>query len=88
MHAAQLLRMASYICMVPTDKASPEIIRKREEMFLCNVTSTHWPHILNFRRNPSDQQRNEVASLSAAALSLLVGQAAAAAHSQQEGDLV
>lgn len=42
----QPLRLASYICMVPTSKADQAVIDARVEMFRYNVTGTHWPHII------------------------------------------
>lgn len=69
----RLLRMASYICMLPADRADEDVIKKRIEMYQCNVTGTHWPHILNFKRNPSDCAVKDPESLSTAAAALLVG---------------
>mmetsp|Transcript_19136 Transcript_19136/g.32030 ORF Transcript_19136/g.32030 Transcript_19136/m.32030 type:complete len:190 (-) Transcript_19136:1960-2529(-) len=69
----QLLRMASYVCMVPADLANEEIIEKRVDMYRCNITGTHWPHLLNYRKNASDVMSNDVSSLSSECMALLTG---------------
>lgn len=69
----QLLRMVSYVCMVPADLANDDVIEKRVEMYRCNVTGTHWPHLLNYKKNPSNVVTNEVSSLSREAIALLTG---------------
>jgi ectoine hydroxylase-related dioxygenase (phytanoyl-CoA dioxygenase family) len=78
----RLLRMASYICMVPADMATAETLSKRREMYQCNVTGTHWPHILNFKRNPNDKIVNDLNSLSPEAAALLLGRTLAVSSHQ------
>lgn len=73
----RLLRMASYICMVPTSTADDGVIEKRVEMYQYNVTGTHWPHKLKFKKSSADQIKNDMDSLSSEAISLLIGDAAA-----------
>jgi hypothetical protein len=66
--------------MVPANKATPDIIQQRVDMFECNVTGTHWPHIQNFKRNSCGAATiNDVRLLQPEALQLLVGRERAAA---------
>lgn len=69
----QLLRVASYICMVPSTKADEGVINRRVEMYQCNATGTHWPHLLKFKKNQTDNISKEISELSPEGLSLLVG---------------
>lgn len=38
-----LIRLVSYICMVPKAKCSTEVLRKRIELFEEGATTSHWP---------------------------------------------
>jgi hypothetical protein len=40
----QLLRLVSYVCMVPRRFASSEVLRVRKAAFRRKVPTSHWPH--------------------------------------------
>jgi hypothetical protein len=42
-NAAQLLRVVSYVCMLPKATADEETIRLRQRAYRLGVGSTHWP---------------------------------------------
>lgn len=42
-----LLRMVCYVCMGPTSKATPEVLRQRIQLFEYGIGTNHWPHQFN-----------------------------------------
>jgi hypothetical protein len=40
----ELIRQVGYVCMTPARFASEEILLKRQEAFVNNISTSHWPH--------------------------------------------
>ena len=72
----RLLRMASYVCMVQTSRADNAVIKTRTEMYQCNITGTHWHHLLSFKKNDSHKLVNDIRTMSRENLLLLAGNSA------------
>jgi len=46
----ELTRMVVYVCMTPRDKATNQILEKRQQIaFEKHTTSTHWPQFFRYR---------------------------------------
>jgi len=41
----RLLRICLYVCMTPFDKATEEVLKKREEAYRTYCGTSHWPHL-------------------------------------------
>lgn len=39
-----LIRQVAYVCMTPRRMASAEVLKKRQDGFVNNVSCNHWPH--------------------------------------------
>lgn len=51
---SDLLRAVGYVCMTPADKASPEVLETRQQIFERGMGTTHWPHLLPYTVNTAD----------------------------------
>lgn len=40
----RLIRQVGYVCMTPAKMASVEILEKRKDAFVNNISTSHWPH--------------------------------------------
>lgn len=40
----RLIRQVGYVCMTPAKMASSEILEKRKDAFVNNISTSHWPH--------------------------------------------
>eukprot|EP00592_Proboscia_alata_P024535 CAMPEP_0194448020 /NCGR_PEP_ID=MMETSP0176-20130528/129335_1 /TAXON_ID=216777 /ORGANISM="Proboscia alata, Strain PI-D3" /LENGTH=325 /DNA_ID=CAMNT_0039274945 /DNA_START=1048 /DNA_END=2025 /DNA_ORIENTATION=- len=60
-----LIRMVGYICMTPHFLgATNDVLDKRWEAFVNNVTTSHWPHAFNGGTNgPYDMPPNDMAAI-------------------------
>jgi hypothetical protein len=43
-----LLRIVAYVCMMPSNLASEDVIRNRINIFESGKGSTHWPHVIPY----------------------------------------
>eukprot|EP00931_Biecheleriopsis_adriatica_P073453 TRINITY_DN47736_c0_g1_i1.p1 TRINITY_DN47736_c0_g1~~TRINITY_DN47736_c0_g1_i1.p1 ORF type:complete len:441 (-),score=84.21 TRINITY_DN47736_c0_g1_i1:147-1469(-) len=43
----ELLRVVSYVCMAPAAWASDDVVSRRKDAFIKNVTANHWPYELH-----------------------------------------
>uniref|UniRef100_A0A7S1ZH69 Phytanoyl-CoA dioxygenase n=1 Tax=Ditylum brightwellii TaxID=49249 RepID=A0A7S1ZH69_9STRA len=39
-----LIRMVAYVCMTPSSWATDDVLEKRWDAYVNNLTTTHWPH--------------------------------------------
>lgn len=42
-----LLRMVCYVCMGPTEAATPAVLQQRIKLFEYGIGTNHWPHLFN-----------------------------------------
>jgi len=40
----ELIRQVGYVCMTPASFASQDILLKRQDAFVNNISTSHWPH--------------------------------------------
>jgi len=43
----ELLRIVSYVCMTPKQKATPEVLQQRREAYRDRLTTSHWAHLFS-----------------------------------------
>jgi hypothetical protein len=56
----ELIRLVSYVCMLPRSFATPAIIRSRKRGFLYRVPTSHWPTELIPLHMTDDRNYNTV----------------------------
>ena len=69
----ELLRVVSYVCMTPRDKASPEVLSARVSAFENGQTSNHNPHHPSIYANDAPAQRREYRQVDVDLIKTLVG---------------
>lgn len=63
--ARELIRQAGYVCMTPARFATQEVLRKRQDAFVNNISTSHWPHrFVAAGCALPDTPRNDPASIS------------------------
>ena len=69
-----LLRVVAYVCMTPAAWASEEVLAKRKDAFLHNVTTSHWPHFVRgYDEAPTAIAHKEWDDANATQRSMIIG---------------
>eukprot|EP00929_Paragymnodinium_shiwhaense_P002828 TRINITY_DN10313_c0_g1_i1.p1 TRINITY_DN10313_c0_g1~~TRINITY_DN10313_c0_g1_i1.p1 ORF type:complete len:397 (-),score=69.87 TRINITY_DN10313_c0_g1_i1:322-1512(-) len=62
----ELLRQVAYVCMTPAAWASQEVLRRRQEAYVQNTSTSHWPHkFVSGGSAPPDTPPNDPTCISA-----------------------
>jgi hypothetical protein len=75
--ATQLIRVVSYVCMLPTAHATPDVLQNRLELFRHRIATSHWPNKKGMH-SPSSKEPRDLSQCPIEQLELVVGRAAAA----------